>query len=382
MGILDFFKRSKTFSVSTGKGITPPPRTARLDEPLSLPAVYRAVQVIANGISQLPLYAEKNGKRLTPSQTPGILKTPDLSISRDEFIEQLVLSLALRGNAYWLAIGEYRGAPAELRAIHPDLVTVTWDKTRTRRVYSINGKQVEPGKMGHAALSRMPGMLTGIGPITAARRDLEGAAAIRDYATDYFASSGQPAGILSTEQPLNKAEAKDILSVWNYLDENGDPLDMAANPSRVRVLPKGIKYTPILISPKDAQWLEARAFTTTEIARLFGVPAGLLLAAVDGNSQTYSNIEQAWIEFSRFTLTGYTRKIEGELTRMLPAGMQAKFNYEGLLRADTKTRYESYQIAINCGLLTRNECRALDGLEPLDNQENQTETEEQENVNE
>lgn len=66
---------------------------------------------------------------------------------------------------------------------------------------------------------------------------------------------------------------------------------------------------------------------------------------------------------------------------MLPAGMQAKFNYEGLLRADTKTRYESYQIAINCGLLTRNECRALDGLEPLDEQD-QTENEEQENVNE
>ena len=135
------------------------------------------------------------------------------------------------------------------------------------------------------------------------------------------------------------------------------------------MLPKGIKYTPILISPKDAQWLEARAFTTTEIARLFGVPAGLLLAGVDGNSQTYSNIEQAWIEFSRFTLTGYTRKIEGELSRMLPAGMQAKFNYEGLLRADTKTRYESYQIAINCGLLTKDEARALEGREPLDEQE-------------
>ena len=65
---------------------------------------------------------------------------------------------------------------------------------------------------------------------------------------------------------------------------------------------------------------------------------------------------------------------------MLPAGMQAKFNYEGLLRADTKTRYESYQIAINCGLLTRNEARALEGREPLNEQEQQTE--EQENVNE
>lgn len=261
MGLLNFFKRSQRgFAVPTGKGITPPPRNPRLDEPLSLPAVYRAVQVIANGISQLPLYAEKNGRRLTPAQTPGILKTPDLNISRDEFIEQLVLSLALRGNAYWLAIGEYRGAPAELRAIHPDLVSVSWDKTKTRRIYSINGKEIPPGKMGHAALSRMPGMLTGIGPITAARRDLEGAAAIRDYATDYFASSGQPAGILSTEQPLNKQEAKDILQAWNYLDENGEPLDLSANPSRARVLPKGIKYTPILISPKDAQWLEARVY--------------------------------------------------------------------------------------------------------------------------
>ena len=127
-----------------------------------------------------------------------------------------------------------------------------------------------------------------------------------------------------------------------------------------------MKYAPIFISPKDAQWIEARQFTTTEIARLFGVPASLMLTGVDGNSQTYSNVEQEWIAFTRFTLTQYLRKIEEALTALAPLGQTIRFNIEGLLRSDTLTRYQAHQIAISTGFETINEAREIEGRPPLD----------------
>lgn len=363
MGFKQWFNRSRGQApVKTGT-ITPPPRQAA--PVTSLPAVYRAIQVITNAVAQLPLYARRAGRRLDWSQTPGVLKHPSLDISRSEFIEQLVMSMCLRGNAYFIAEGEYRGAAANLTVLSPDRVTVAWNRGGTGPEYFVDGKKIPRARIGHAALFRGPGQLTGLGPIAAARVDLEGAAAVRDYATNYFVA-GQPAGILSTDQALTGGEADQILKAWNYLDVDGNPVEKSSNPSRARVLPRGIKYQPLLVAPKDAQWLEARAFNTTEIARLFGVPAALLLAAVDGTSQTYSNIEQAWIEFSRFTLTMYTRKIEAELSRMLPGGMDAQFNFEGLLRPDTKTRYEAYQTALNGGFMTVNEVRALEDRDPLE----------------
>ena len=51
------------------------------------------------------------------------------------------------------------------------------------------------------------------------------------------------------------------------------------------------------LSPEDLQFIESQQFNTTQIARLLGIPASLMLAKVEGTSLTYSNIEQEWLTF-------------------------------------------------------------------------------------
>jgi len=96
-----------------------------------------------------------------------------------------------------------------------------------------------------------------------------------------------------------------------------------------------------------------------------GTPASLMLAAVEGNSQTYANVEQDWLAYVRFTLMGYLVEIEDALSDMLPGAQRAKFNIEALLRADTTSRYNSYAVAIDKGFLTPDEVRLLEGWAPL-----------------
>ena len=77
------------------------------------------------------------------------------------------------------------------------------------------------------------------------------------------------------------------------------------------------------------------------------------------------------LNFLAFTLRPYLKRIESSIKKNLlkPAEQvkfYAEFSVEGLLRADTKTRFEVYSIAVQNGLKTRNEVRALENDPPMD----------------
>ena len=65
----------------------------------------------------------------------------------------------------------------------------------------------------------------------------------------------------------------------------------SSNSNKVAVLEEGMKYTPISISPNEAQFLETRKFQIDEIARIFRVPPHMV---GDLEKSSFSNIEQQW----------------------------------------------------------------------------------------
>jgi len=133
----------------------------------------------------------------------------------------------------------------------------------------------------------------------------------------------------------------------------------------VRVLGKGLDYTPLALSPEDLQFIESQQFNTTQIARLLGIPASLMLAKVEGTSLTYSNIEQEWLTFAEYTLSAYADEICEALTSLLPEGQWCAPDWDSLHRSDTNTRYSAYQTAISAGFMTVDEARAREGWAPI-----------------
>jgi HK97 family phage portal protein len=207
---------------------------------------------------------------------------------------------------------------------------------------------------------RVPGRLRGLGPIEAARVELQGTIDARDYGSNWLSTSAVPNGILTTEQPLSPEQATQYKNAWTGYDPVTDTTTPPGHTPRV--MGQGVKYEFLGIKPKDAQFLETRQFNTTEIARLFGIPASLILATVEGGSQSYANIEQDWIGFTRFTMMAYLTEIEDAFSALLPYGETAKFVIDELLRTDTKTRFEAHEIALRARFKTRNEVRADEGL--------------------
>jgi len=350
--------------------ITPPARDQAAPVTLSraavIPSVYRALQIITGSASQLSLTVERAGQTLTGADVPAIIRRPNIDMSRSEFITQLVTSLATTGNAYiYREGGPTIAQTLNLVPLPPHYVTPWRDDTGQTR-YNYDGHTYGPDRIQHLRLITLPGHLMGIGPIQAAQATMSGTAAMRTYSASWW-NTGQPSGILTTDTPLNSEDARRYRNAWNLLDETGQPQPHQDNPSRVRVLGKGLKYEPLLISPKDSLWLEAQAYDTLEIARVFGVPASLMLTTPDGGSMTYANVEQEWLGFVRFTLMAYLRAIEEALTDYTVRGQTVRFNVEALLRTDTASRYTAHAQAIAAGFLTINEVRAIEHLPPLDN---------------
>ena len=339
----------------------------------TLPAVYRALDILCTASSQLSLDAYRGADQLSPA--PALIRRPSLRLDRADFVELSVMSLATAGDLFWrLHTGPSGTAGTatvlDIEILNPWSVTVGTDRDG-RTVYHHDGDELAPfdpvsryGQIRHVSRMKLPGASRGLGPIQAAQVELAGALDVRDYAGNWFQDTGQPTGILSSDQELTAADAQLARNAWNGLDEDGRPLDQAANPSGIKVIGKGMDYQALFLKPADAQWLESRQFTTTEVARMFGIPASLMLAAVEGNSQTYSNVEQDWIAFTRYTLMGYTGKIERALSDMLPHGQSARFNLEALQRADTKTRYEGHALALG-RWMTADEIRAVEKLPEL-----------------
>lgn len=73
-----------------------------------------------------------------------------------------------------------------------------------------------------------------------------------------------------------------------------------------------------------------------------------MLISLEGNSQTYANVEQDWIGYVRFGLMAFLLPIEDELTELANLNgspVNVKFNFDALLRSDTLTRYQAHAIA-------------------------------------
>lgn len=360
---LGFHSRSVS-GTAPSAGITIPPRPeshrfVSTRDAASLSDVYRAMQIITTSTLQVTHHVERGGLRLDDSETPSLIKKPCLDMSTADFFEQTVMSMFASGDGFWLK-HEVADTVQNLEILNPHEMTVRKDPKTSVITYHYRGTVYRANQIMQVSLMKLPGDLRGLGPIQATQVELRGALELRDYASLWFSEGKIPSGILTSEQVLTAEDAKLFKAAWNGTEEN--PVD---NPSGVKVLGKGTTYTPIMLKPADAQWLESRQFTTTQLARLFGVPASLMLAAVEGGSMTYANIEQDWIGFVRFTLMAYLRKIEDALTGLTVRGQKVKFNVDSLLRSDTLTRYQAHQLGMNAGFLTDDEVRAMEGRAPL-----------------
>lgn len=200
--------------------------------------------------------------------------------------------------------------------------------------------------------------LVGYSPIAMAKNAIGLSIATEEYGAKFFANGATPGGIL--EYPGTVKDPDRVRESWNK-GFNGK------NSHKVAILEEGMKYTPISISPNEAQFLETRKFQIDEIARIFRVPPHMV---GDLEKSSFSNIEQQSLEFVKYTLEPWLMRWEQSINRALLSKEEkntffVKFNVDGLLRGDYQSRMNGYATARQNGWMSANDIRELENLDRI-----------------
>ncbi len=342
---------------------------------MQMTAVYSCVRILSEAVAGLPLhlyqYTDNGGKEKAVEHPLYFLlhDEPNPEMTSFVFRETLMTHLLLWGNAYAQIIRNGKGEIMALYPLMPDRMTVDRDeKGRLYYEYMVNSDDAptmkgSTVKLPPSEVLHIPGLgfdgLVGYSPIAMAKNAIGMAIACEEYGAKFFANGAQPSGVL--EHPGTIKDPSRVRESWTQT------FGGSQNANKVAVLEEGMKYTPISISPEQAQFLETRKFQINEIARIFRVPPHMV---GDLEKSSFSNIEQQSLEFVKYTLDPWVSRWEQSIVRSLLIEEEkkqyfVKFNVDGLLRGDYESRMNGYATARQNGWMSANDIRELENLDRI-----------------
>ena len=342
---------------------------------MQMTAVYSCVRILSEAIASLPVhvykYNDSGGKEKALDHPLYFLlhDEPNPEMTSFAFRETLMTHLLLWGNAYAQIIRNGKGDVIGLYPLMPDRMTVDRDeKGHLYYQYQMSQDDAQTMKGQTVILQpkdvlHIPGLgfdgLVGYSPIAMAKNAIGLAIAAEEYGSKFYANGAAPSGVL--EHPGTLKDPAKVRDSWN------SAFGGSSNSHKVAVLEEGLKYTPISISPNEAQFLETRKFQINEIARIFRVPPHMV---GDLEKSSFSNIEQQSLEFVKYTLDPWVSRWEQNMMRSLfsadeKATYFIKFNVDGLLRGDYQTRMNGYAIGRQNGWMSANDIRELENLDRI-----------------
>lgn len=336
---------------------------------MRLSAVYSCLYVLSSSIAQLPLHVlRRDGETISKgSDHPAfyvLRDEPNAWQSSYDWRETSQLYASGWGNSLTQIVRNRRGEVIELVPHKP------WSSSLVERagrwVYACSeeggrARAVSPEDMIHVRALGSDGRW-GMSPIRQHAETIGLGLDTQAYGRKFFSSGGRPTAVLTPKGTVSGDGWSSLKEMWKAVRG-----ELRSDESKTLLLPGDVDYKPMTVPPEDAQFIESRKLTRSEIAGIFNVPAHMIN---DLEKATFSNISEQAIQFVRHTVMPWVVKWEQEINRKLftrierRAGYYVKFNLGALLRGTQKERAEFYHYAITDGWMTRNEARLFEDMNP------------------
>jgi HK97 family phage portal protein len=351
---------------ASNSGVPVTPFTA-----LQSAAVYACIRAISQDIAMLSPFVRRRlagggYRREFAHPLHKLFMRPNRWQTWFEFIGYVVTAICLRGNAFIVIERDQDANPIELVPIAPDRCSIMltedgelWYRINSRRLgYGI---LVPPDDMMHVKNVSLDGYV-GVSPIAIAQDVIGLALATQQHGGILFRQGGQIGGVVRHPGKLSKEAGDRIANSWRETHAG------VQNAHKVAILEEGMSFDKIAMTNEDSQFLETRRFQVIDICRLYGVPPHRL---GELDKATLNNIEQQNQQYVDSALKPTTTSIEQLFDHHLlfdeerPA-LQCKFDFDEMTRGDFLTRSQGYQIGTLNGWLSRNEVRARENMDPIE----------------
>lgn len=353
---------------ASNSGVPVTPFTA-----LQSAAVYACIRAISQDIAMLTPFVRRRltggGYRREPYHPLNkLFRRPNRWQTWFEFIGYAVSSICLRGNAFIVIERDKDANPIELVPIAPDRCTIMLTEDG-ELYYRINSRRlgyglvVPPDDMIHIKNISLDGYV-GVSPIAVSQDVIGLALATQQHGGILFRQGGQIGGVISHPGKLSKEASDRVANSWRETHAG------VQNAHKVAILEEGMSFEKIAMTNEDSQFLETRRFQVVDICRLYGVPPHRL---GELDKATLNNIEQQNQQYVDSALKPTTRSIEQLFDHHLlfedergALGLECKFDFDEMTRGDLLTRYQAYQVGTLNGWLSRNEVRARENMDPIE----------------
>lgn len=341
---------------------------------LTLSGLYRGISYISDSIMTMPwdvnFVAENRATYPLNNNLRYLLnERVNNELTTNIWLSVMIAVAILRGNSYSEILKDNKGAILALgHPIHPDRARMLRDRDTNEifyRFYPGRDQAIkETVDLPQDLVFHLRGFgdgYTGDSIMEHARKTIGIGLAQENNVSNFFGNGARTSGVLEHPGVLEITKRNELAQ---HMRET-----LTGNQAfNVLVLQKGETWKQTGMNNNDAQTLESRQFTVLDIARFLGIPPPFLM---DYSRATWANLEQARTEVVQSGLLPWAVRLECEANfKLIPKSRQrrvsTKINLDGLLRADTKTRFEAYTQAIGNTLMTPNEARKREGLPPVE----------------
>lgn len=343
---------------------------------MSVAAVYACVSIRAEDVARCRpslLRVRSDGSREPVASHPvaKLFKKPNRLQNWFEFIEQMHTALLLRGNAYAVILRGPWGEPRELIPVNPDAVMVL-EAADGSIFYNVNRVGLfqiavlrdQPISIPAEDILHLRGMAfnatVGVGRLSLARDTVGLALAQEQQAARWMSNGARPSGVLQTDKSLTTEAAERLKRQWQSMFSGVQNVGTAA------VLEDGMKWTPMLLTAEDLEFLKQRQHSVVDICRFFRMPPHKI-AVVESLSKM--NMPRADQDYVNNTIMPDLDRWEMKLAQTfdLADDLEVNFDESKLLRADILTRINVGRLGVMSGLTTTNEWRQSENLPPVPN---------------
>lgn len=372
MGIFNFFKKEERefvpvgqnndlAKILTGEGLET--TTITREMAMQIPSVKASIGYIADLVSSLDikLYKESDGKVNAVNDDYRLKflndETGDL-LSSHQMKQALVRDFLLSGNGY-VYINKNRNKIESLHYIEPKRVSVVPNNDPVFKDGKIlvNGRLYDNYEFVIFAQNSTDG-LSGKGLLDESNDLLDLAYNTLAFANGNIKAGGIKRGVVKSAKRLTQ-EAMDFLKQsWAELYDNNSSKD-----NKVIILNDGLDFKELSQTSTELQISESRNKNDGDILNILKIPASILNGTA--TNEQYNN-------FIKSTIVPILTQLENAFSKalLLESEKEERYFFEfdtrSLLKANTLERFNTYEKAINSGIMTINECRYQENLDPIE----------------
>lgn len=339
------------------------------DTSMRVAAVYRCVALRAGVVANMPLHVKRRVDARTREDASDhplwnlLRRKPNRWQTPSQFRRMMQTHLLLRGNAYAMIVRS-RGNVKELIPLHPDKVKCTQADDLTLK-YEYTRANGQPVPLAQSEVMHLVGLtldgVHGVSVITYARESIGLSLSMESHGAATFKNGARPSAALSHAGKLGK-EGQDLLRSSLEQFRSG-----AENEGKALILEEGMTYAAMSMTAEDAQWIESRKFSRTDVAMFFGVPPHMI-GDTEKSTSWGTGIDSQTQGFVTFTseddLTTWEESMNRDLVDDTEEDLFIRFNRAALVKGDIKARWEAHVKALQWGVSSPNEIRVLEDQNP------------------